>query len=139
MKRNLCLLAVACLLMGSNSAFSDEAEADLKNLQGTWRIVRAERDGKDVKGELGYEELAIEGNSSQVRYKGEVRDGRFQIDPSKTPKQITVDPHGGGKVFGIYELNGDTWKTLFSKVGGGHPSSFKDTGLLFEYERVKRK
>jgi uncharacterized protein (TIGR03067 family) len=139
MKSNLCVLAMACLLMGSNSALDDDPGTDLKNLQGTWKIVRAEQEGNDVKGQLGYDEFLIEGNSSQVRIKGEVRKGRFQIDPSKTPKQITVAPPGGGEVLGIYELNGDTWKILVPKVGDGRPTSFKDAGLLLEYERVKRK
>jgi hypothetical protein len=47
-------------------ALSDDAQADLKMLQGAWRVVRAESEGKDIKGQLGYEEVVIEGNSFPV-------------------------------------------------------------------------
>ena len=139
MKRNLCVLVVACLFMGGSSALSDDAEADLKMLQGAWRVVRAESEGKDVKGQLGYEEVVIEGNSSLVRDEGEVRKSRFQVDPAKTPKQITFITPKGDEVLGIYELNGDTWKILVAKVGAGRPKSFKDAGLFFEHQRAKPK
>jgi len=112
------------------------AKADLKNLQGTWRVVRAENKGEDVRQKLGYEQFTVEGNTMRMVRNGEERTTAFEIDPAHDPKWITFMPPTGKKIEGIYELKGDAWQTASS--GRGRPATFEDKGaVMFVYERAK--
>jgi uncharacterized protein (TIGR03067 family) len=93
------------------------AKTDIRNLQGTWRVMRAENSGIDVKDRLGYDEFIIEGTATKVIFRGEERKGSFEIDPQQKPKWITFTPPNGGQVPAIYELKGDHWKVLSRNAG----------------------
>jgi uncharacterized protein (TIGR03067 family) len=115
---------------------SPAAQAELKNLQGTWRVVRAENKGEDVLAKLGYEQFTVEGNTMRMVRNGEERKSTFEIDPSHDPKWITFTTPAGKQIPGIYELKGDSWKTLSS--GRGRPANFEDKeAILMVYERAK--
>jgi len=51
------------------------------------------------------------------------------IDPSNKPKTMTYDMTDGvtkgKKQLGIYELDGDTFKSCFAKPGAARPTDFK--------------
>jgi uncharacterized protein (TIGR03067 family) len=116
---------------------SAAAKADLKSLQGVWRVVRAENNGADVKDRLGYEQFTVEGNTVRVVRNGEERKSSFELDPSHDPKWINFTTPRGDQSQGIYELKADTWRTMSS--GRGRPATFEDAGAaLFVYERVKQ-
>src|SRR4051812_35232306 len=137
--RLLTLAAVALLALLSAAAVADDSaavKADVANLQGTWKVVRAENNGADVKDRLGYDTFIVEGKSTKVIFRGEERKSNFEIDPSKQPKQITYITPKGTEVPGIYELDGDHWKVLSRNAG--RPTSWDDPGgALMVYERVK--
>src|SRR4051812_900682 len=74
---------------------SEAAKADLRNLQGTWRVVKAENKGVDVMEKLGYEQFAVEGNTMRVVRNGEERKSQFELDPAHDPKWINIIKPGG--------------------------------------------
>jgi uncharacterized protein (TIGR03067 family) len=114
---------------------SEAVKADLKNLQGTWRVVKAENRGIDVMEKLGYEQFAIEGNTMRVVRNGEERKSQFELDPAHDPKWVNITTPRGDKIEGIYELKGDSWRTASSRA---RPAGFDDkNAILFVYERSK--
>jgi uncharacterized protein (TIGR03067 family) len=100
---SMCLLvAMAALDDGKNAAI----KKDLDQLQGEWRIVWAERDGKRVDADASAGVLVIKENK-WLRTSGEVI-AEFTIDPTTNPKCIDVtflrDEANGKKVEGIYKF-----------------------------------
>ena len=119
----------------TSAPISDAAKAELKNLQGTWRVVKAENKGVDVMEKLGYEQFTVEGNTMRVVRNGEERKSQFELDPAHDPKWINFIKPGGDKIEGIYELKGDSWRTASRRV---RPAEFDDpNAILFVYERAK--
>ena len=119
----------------SSKPTSDAARAELKNLQGTWRIVRAESKGVDVRERLGYDQFTVEGNTMRMVRNGEERKSQFELDPAHDPKWINITTPRGDRIEGIYELKGDSWRTASSKV---RPATLEDkTAIVLVYERVK--
>ena len=115
---------------------SPAVKAELKNLQGAWRIVRAENKGVDVKEKLGYEQFTVDGNVMRMVRNGEERKSTFELDPGHDPKWINFVTPRGDRIEGIYELSGDAWKTV--SRGRGRPASFEEKdAIVFVYERVK--
>ena len=53
---------------------------------------------------------------------------KISIDPSKAPKTIDYEMLGGftkgKKQLGIYEVDGDTFKSCFAKPGAARPTDF---------------
>ena len=133
------MLTLATFLLAADSPPASRpanaaAQADIKSLQGTWRIVRAENKGQDVREKLGYEQFTVEGSTMRMVRNGEERKTSFEIDPAHDPKWITFTPASGKKIEGIYDLKGDTWRTVSS--ARGRPAKFEDQGtILFVYER----
>ena len=115
---------------------SPAVKAELNNLQGAWRIVRAENKGVDVKEKLGYAQFTVEGNVMRMVRNGEERKSTFELDPAHDPKWINFITPRGDRIEGIYELSGDSWKTV--SRGRGRPGSFEEKdAIVFVYERVK--
>lgn len=156
-------LAMTCLALGllfatSGSALAaDDAKEqaikqDTKNLEGSWRMVSVEVNGKklseeDIKNAPDMK-LVFKGNTGSIHSKNTVlSEGTFTIDPTKKPKtldlKITKGQNNGKTSLAIYELEGDTLKacwTLFA-VDRKRPEEFAtkpDAGLLLiTYKREK--
>ena len=117
------LLAVGVLLAAD--APKGDAKKDQEALQGTWRPVSSEQDGKDQTDEAKDHTLTFEKDTFTVKKGDEVRiKGTFKVDPSKKPKTIDMTVTEGGKdedkgkeIHGIYELDGDTLKWCTSRPG----------------------
>jgi uncharacterized protein (TIGR03067 family) len=112
-------LAVGLLLA------ADDAKKDKEQLQGTWRPVSAEQEGKaqpDAKEHL----LTFEGDTFTIKRGDQLFvKGTFTLDPSKTPKVIDMkvtegrrEEDKGKEVRGIYELDKDTLKWCTAEPGG---------------------
>jgi uncharacterized protein (TIGR03067 family) len=86
----------------------DDVKKDQDALQGTWKVVSAERDGKPVEELKGF--LMTFAKDTFAIKKGEevVVKGTFKIDPSKSPKvmemKITEGEGKGKDAHAIYEL-----------------------------------
>lgn len=105
----------------------DEAKKALDQLQGTWKLVSATRDGKDMPEEtVKTFKSAINRDKLTIARDGKtVEEGKLNLDPTKTPKVIDIVFGDGSKTaLGIYELDGDTFKVCYSKPAGDRPKEF---------------
>jgi uncharacterized protein (TIGR03067 family) len=120
------------VMMAGLSIAADAPKGDLGKLQGTWSLVSAVRDGKDVPDdEVSRTTLVIKGdaftfpNDARV---GTGPSGTFTIDPSRTPGAIDATPSAGptkGETWmGIYEIAGDLYKVAFAPPGKVRPTRF---------------
>src|SRR5204863_241103 len=97
---------------GAAPAGRADGRTDQERIQGTWKIVRMVRQGKERAGD----ELKDDGGT--MRFDGravtagraghEDKHGTFALDPAKSPKQITITPSdeadGRKRLTGIYDL-----------------------------------
>jgi uncharacterized protein (TIGR03067 family) len=110
----------------------DASKDDLDKLQGTWTLVSAVRDGKDVPDdEVSRTTLVIEGDAftfPEGATVGTGPSGTFKVDPSQTPKAIdatpAAGPHKGETWLGIYAIEGDLYKVGFAPPGQARPTRF---------------
>jgi uncharacterized protein (TIGR03067 family) len=80
-------------------------------LEGTWKAVKAERDGKPVVDVVDHQ-LSIVGNRFEIRAKdGQLLyAGTVRVDPKAKPAAIDFE-HAEGAV------RGKTWKGIYSRTG----------------------
>ena len=133
--RGKCLwvVVVASLAAGGTSRGEGEKGAGedvLKEIQGTWKFVSQEMDGKPrPKEELEKQTITFEGDKWTVRRDGKVvQAGTHKFDPAKKPPQVdaavTEGEDKGSTMLGIYELKGDTLKVCFDPKGKERPADF---------------
>jgi len=99
-------------------------DKDFKALQGTWLLVSAEQNGKEMPADmLKTAKLIIKGNKHFVSIGGEKCDGTHTLDATTKPKSIdSID--GDRKMLGIYELTKGTFKVCFAEPGKDRPKEF---------------
>ena len=120
----------------------DDVKADLKKLDGTWRLVGLEVGGKAVNPETWGRPVRREfsGIKSSFASGERVVDGQITINPSKTPKWIDETLVTGVRFQGIYELKGNTLRLFLEPQGGQRPTEFKTKEgtqqAIQTYERV---
>jgi uncharacterized protein (TIGR03067 family) len=144
--QKLFLLTLVAITISLVRAADDEAiKKDLAQLQGEWTMVSGSADGQPMPEEMRKEMKRIcKGDELTVMMGDRVfLKAKFTIDPSKKPKTIDYEMTEGftkgKKQFGIYELNGDTFKACFNAPGAERPTEFKSgEGLtLSEWKRKK--
>jgi uncharacterized protein (TIGR03067 family) len=100
---------------------------DLKALTGTWTVISAVRDGKQLSdAEIDGIAFTIEETGrAEVKKKGQiVFEGILTIDPTKSPKtedatQTSEGENQGKTILSIYEINGDTLRICSAAAGLG--------------------
>src|SRR5262249_2122060 len=132
--RGKCLwVVVASLAAGGTlqgGGGKDAGEDVLKKIQGTWKFVSQERDGKPrPRGELAKQTITFAGDKWTVRRDGKVvQAGTHKFDPGKKPPRVdavvTEGEDKGFTMLGIYELKGDTLKVCFDLKGKERPTDF---------------
>jgi RNA polymerase sigma factor (sigma-70 family) len=120
----------------------DKSEKEMAKLQGTWKAVSVERDGKPISEEEVKKldiRLTIKGDNFMwmpLASKGPEHfpHGQFKLDTTKKPKAIDLTialPFNPSKktttVLGIYEVDGDKLKLLKALPGQERPTEFKTT------------
>jgi uncharacterized protein (TIGR03067 family) len=106
-------------------------EAELKKIQGTWRFIAQDIDGKPRPAEqLTNLIIQFAGETWTIRDNNKIiQGGVHKLDPTKNPNQVdakvTVGEDKGSAMLGIYELKGDTLKVCFDPKGNARPASFK--------------
>jgi uncharacterized protein (TIGR03067 family) len=124
-----------------STAFA-QAQPDLEKMQGKWRIVRCEFDGRDEARSLGTVDTI---NGAQwIRPRRKTGEYRLKFDPGKNPKwvDLTADRLGDKILKGIYSLDGDKLTICYAYDSDlPRPTDF-ETALgtqvyLYVLERVK--
>jgi uncharacterized protein (TIGR03067 family) len=136
------LTLAAALFAPGDEPKPDDAKKELEKLQGSWTIMKVERDGDDLGGLAGGAEMEIEGE----KYTAPGIAASFKLDPSKDPKAIDISytegPAAGQTVKGIYKLEGDTFTICRALAeSGDRPKEFSapsgSSRMLFEFKRKK--
>ncbi|HYT61420.1 MAG TPA: TIGR03067 domain-containing protein [Haliangiales bacterium] len=114
-------------------AWAEDNEAtrkDMAQLQGEWSMVSGTADGFPIPDTmLPNSKRVCKGDELTATVGGQlVMKARITIDPSKKPKTIDYDvidgPTKGKRHLGIYELDGDTFKSCFGAPGAERPTDF---------------
>jgi uncharacterized protein (TIGR03067 family) len=105
------------------------AAGDLDAVQGTWKRVSGEVNGKALpEAEVQKTSLTIQGDKYTLKIGEQTRTGILKLDASKTPHQIDIisdaGPNKGKSLLGIYELDGDTFKYCLGAPGKERPTEF---------------
>lgn len=106
---------------------------DLAKFQGTWVAVSFEKEGeKTAEEHLGAVRLVIEGDRYRYTEPGGGFEGRYRLDPTRSPKEIDSIPtdgeHRGRVAPAIYEIDGDTHRVCFAPPGSeDRPTALVDS------------
>jgi uncharacterized protein (TIGR03067 family) len=148
--KTLSLLGLTALLASFSLAFAQDAvlaekKFDLDKLQGTYKIVKGEKDGKPVPQDR-FEGAIVSFGEKKVwghdRDRKEFFGATFVIDTSRKPctiEMVSTSPKKGEKASGIIEMDGDTVRICYALPGGKEPLLFKtsDKQHLFVLKRTK--
>src|SRR5207249_724608 len=126
-------IAVLIGVAAVSSAWAEENGAvkkDLAQLQGEWSMVSGSADGQPMPDEMRKQMKRVcKGDETTTTMGGQMFiKAKITIDPSKKPKtidyQMTDGFTKGKKQMGIYEVEGDTFKSCFAKPGAERPADF---------------
>ena len=115
-------------------------KSDLDKLQGAWNIVALESDGNKLPATMFSEaQIVIKGDQFESLGMGAVYRGKVIVDSAKKPKHFDLvinEGHATGMTnYGIYELDGATWKLCLDTTGKSRPKKFATkpmSGLALE-------
>ncbi|HEV2948380.1 MAG TPA: TIGR03067 domain-containing protein [Gemmataceae bacterium] len=136
MKRRTGAIIFVVLLLGADTQKDDAVKTETNKLQGTWRVVEAERDGVKAPGdETKKITLVIKGDkltAKRTENAGKPEEKNYEmsftLDPTKNPKWIDVTytdgERKGESSLGIYELKDDSLKICMSR-GTTRPMEFE--------------
>jgi uncharacterized protein (TIGR03067 family) len=144
--KTLWAATVLVLLVPADKAKDDAGKKELDKLQGTWKSVSFEMNGKKTpEDELKKRTVTYTGDKWEVKEDGKVVvAGTQKLDPTKDPHEIdSLVTEGEGKgttMLGIYELKGDTFRVCFDPTGKERPKSFtpKEGQFAGVVERMKK-
>lgn len=135
MKRIRSLLLIALTVAAISSALAESNEAakkDLAKLQGEWSMVSGIADGYPIPDTmLSNSKRICKGDELTAIVGGQlIMKARITLAPSKQPKTIDYDvsagPNSGKKLLGIYQLDGDTFKSCFGAPGAERPKRLRE-------------
>ena len=139
------LATVLGLTIPVQSAPRDDDQADLERLQGTWKVVRAEANGKTAPAEIVERDsgtYTFEGDKLTIRERGTKRGvAQVFLDSGKRPKTIDMKDLEGQEnrrtIHAIYEVRGTTLRICLG-TRGERPGEFSGRGdaVLFEFEHA---
>jgi len=121
---------VAVALMPAWAVENEAVKKDLALLQREWSMVSGSADGQSMPDEMRQQMKRVcRGDETTTTIAGQVYfEAKITLDPSKKPKTIdyemTAGFTNGQKQLGIYEVDGDTFKSCFAKPGADRPTDF---------------
>lgn len=128
-------------------ADEDAVNKDLAALQGEWSMVSGSADGQAMPEQMLKQMKRVCKDDETTTMMGDrvYFKAKITIDPSKNPKsidyQMTEGFTKGQKQLGIYEVQGDSFKSCFGKPGAERPIDFTskpgDGRTLSTWKRAK--
>ncbi|HSQ55283.1 MAG TPA: TIGR03067 domain-containing protein [Gemmata sp.] len=121
-----------------------EVPKELAPFQGTWKIVKAEFEGKAPDKNPADVRFLFKGDTMSVKEgPGAPEEGKFTVDSTKNPAEIDLTSAKGEKILGIYKFEKDGKLSLcFSKGKSAvRPKSFdtkKTMAGLLVLQKVKK-
>ena len=113
--RTTCLqFALAVVASSAAQEPRDKAaKEELAKLEGTWRLVSGEIDGRKVpRGDIKDVSMVIRGDRVTIAEGKQISQAEIRVNPAAKPKQIDTKylsgPEKGFTALGIYELDGNT-------------------------------
>jgi len=131
-----------------HAAEDDKDKGDRASLEGTWKLVSWQEDGKVMsEADVKKSGMTIKGDRFTLTMPDATTEGTFKTVATKKPGDIDVTSVKGrfeGKtLLGVYELSDDTYKACFAPPGKDRPKEFspeKESGnILFVFKREKAK
>lgn len=129
--RNAFLIGLICVAIALAAAEDDPAiKKDMDQLQGEWSMVSGTADGQPMPEDMRKQMKRVcKGDEITVTSGGQMFiKAKVSIDPSKKPKTIDYEMIDGftkgKKQLGIYELDGDMFKSCFGAPGAERPLDF---------------
>jgi uncharacterized protein (TIGR03067 family) len=147
--RGVILIVWAAVTIALAGAAENEAvKKDLAKLQGEWSMVSGSADGQPMPEEMRKQMKRVcKGDETTTTMGGRMfMRAKITIDPSKKPKTIDYEMMDGftkgKKQLGIYEVDGDSFKSCFGKPDAQRPTDFTskagDGRTLSIWKREKR-
>jgi uncharacterized protein (TIGR03067 family) len=125
------LISLAAVMFSSARAEeNDSVKKAMTQLQGEWSMVSGSADGQPMPDQMLQQMKRVcTGDETTTTMGGRVFiKAKITIDPSKKPKTIDylmTDGFTKGKTqLGIYEVDGDTFRSCFGKPGAERPPDF---------------
>ena len=121
---------VAVALMPAWAVENEAVKKDLALLQREWSMVSGSADGQSMPDEMRQQMKRVcRGDETTTTMAGQVYfKAKITIDHSKKPKTIDYEMTAGfikgQKQLGIYEVDGDRFKSCFAKPGAERPTDF---------------
>lgn len=127
-------LAAAVLFAGLvGAAAAQDAEKELKKLEGDYKVKALAKGGMDAPAEVteAVKGVAIRGDKFVIKVMGEDKTARIKVDPTKNPAHIDISPVDGpekDKTFpGLYKVEKGELTIVFTE-GSDRPKDFKADG-----------
>ena len=127
MRGQMMILLLAVLLPAA--AVGAEPK-DSDKIQGVWVLTEAEDNGRTApREELGNFVWSFNGDKYTIKYRTDIREGTFKLDPGKTPRSfehtVTAGADKGKTYRGIYKFVGDDMVLCFpNDEKSGRPKEF---------------
>jgi uncharacterized protein (TIGR03067 family) len=127
----LCMAAALTLAAFAWAVDEKAVEKDMALLQGEWTMESGVADGYPMPDEMRRNfKRILKGNELTVMNGDQIfMKAKITIDPAKKPKTMDYEVIDGltkgKKQLGIYEVEGDTFKSSFAAPDGPRPTDFE--------------
>lgn len=136
------LILFVCSLTGCSQTHAASEADDIKAWQGTWKLVSCTAGGESQMADMQW---IVQGDHYKVRLDKKTGADPYSITLNPGQKQIDVFHHDtpagtyGGKLKGIYEIQGNSLKVCYDLKGQQYPTSFdagQDSGrVVYQFQR----
>ena len=122
------MVLAAGSLVAAVGRSEDAAQAEAKNLLGTWVVVSCENDGEKVPENILQGEVVrfvIRADTITIKVQDEIKsEDRYTLGPRAEPRAINLTDKEGRKTLGIYSLEGEKLQICWTERGKARPTEF---------------